>query len=122
MESTIIEDINQYIAWFNERLSFLSEIKDDELQILACCSLLDALAKCVYYDKRNKERFISLLEKFGDNIWSKVSIIHLLEDSDFNYFIKQQIDIKKYFEELNWQTQVERGRIFNYEMDPLYEV
>ena len=89
------EKVNDYSTWFAERTKFISKINDDETKILCCCTLMDALAKCVEPARKNNERFTNLLELFGQNdIWIRVSIYHLVNDPKF-IGIKRNKDLPK---------------------------
>lgn len=99
----IKEKIEQYTGWFKERIRFINTISDDETKILCYCTLMDALAKCVLPDRGNKERFVNLLELFGQNdIWTRVSIYHIVSDPKFKPLRKNK-DLTAYIEKkLEW--------------------
>lgn len=115
------EKINDYSTWFAERTKFISKINDDETKILCCCTLMDALAKCVEPARKNNERFTNLLELFGQNdIWIRVSIYHLVNDPKF-IGIKRNKDLITYTsKKLEW---VKPNKMKNlYEVDPTIDL
>ena len=114
-----IKNIEQYCGWFNEKVDFVSSVKDDDIIILICCSLIDALAKCIYCDELdNNKRFINLLEKFGEaRIWNRVSIYHLFNSKGYE-LIKQNKELDEYcMAKLSWV--VDGEDIKCYDVDPI---
>jgi len=110
-------DIEQYSKWFNDRINFVSKIDDKDIVILVCCSLIDALARCVYCDKGNRERFIDILEQFGDtDIWTRVSIYHMVQDRSYESIKQNKIVADYCAKKLNWV--VGDGKINYYDIDP----
>ncbi len=117
IKNMISNDIRQYSSWFDNKIDFIATVKDDDIKILACCSLIDALAKCVYCDKSNRERFINVLEQFGDSkIWSKVSIYHLTSDKGYNVF-RAITRINNYFEQILSDLIKQDGKIVGCNID-----
>lgn len=105
MKMSTKEKIEQYTDWFSQRIKFIKGIGDDDTTILVCCTLIDALGKCAQPERGSKERFINLLELFGNNdIWTRVSICHLV--SEGNKYIKGYQDLTTYTcEKLKWVDQ-----------------
>lgn len=118
---SIKEKIETYSNWFIKRIEFISKIGDDETKILCCCTLMDALAKCVEPDLQNKVRFINLLEIFGSNdIWTRVSIYHLVNDPKF-MGVKRNKDLATYTsKKLEWLKPNEMKNL--YDVDPTIDL
>jgi hypothetical protein len=97
------EKIEQYVRWFEERIRYVSDIDDKETQILCCCTLIDALARCVQPDRANKRRYVSLLESFGKNaIWTRVSIYHATADPKYEHLRKDKCLAKYANDKQKW--------------------
>lgn len=87
---------------------------DTQIQILVCCSIIDALAKCYLPEEdSNKIRFTKILADFGDsNIWTRVSVYNLLKGTK-NDRIKENQELKNLF------IGLPQDNTFDYTHDPL---
>jgi hypothetical protein len=102
------EDIDKYCSYFKERLE---EIKTIQIRLyckILIVAIIDSLARTVYPNKGNKERFISFIRCFSD--WedcNRVSLLKLLcalnSQSDpkiTNSELKKKVEEKL----RNWQS------------------
>jgi len=60
------EDINTYCSYFKERLEEIKTIENRLYRKLFIVAMIDSLARAVYTNKENRERFINFIRNFSD--------------------------------------------------------